>query len=1458
MKDRLVMTILSDHTRAQTPLGYAAVCARVGRSRRRGSVLVLVMTLLSILFVIGVAFLASMNFEAEMIAAQVERGKKTTVVGAVADGLSSKLRDGLLGAPGVPFSHSTDALASAPFAEMPGVHNTFGPIEPYADGAGVYFRTFTDIAGLGQWKSFLDGNGNLRRRQPFDGVFADMNIGRLIETRRLSGAYDAELERKGNPLYWNSFYPELKRRWYRFARVDADGDGITDSLQVDAKLLGYSDALIDALSAQVNKPDNPEGDVFVGMRVIAHGGMVNLNASHPNLIKTVVNISDGCFGDPGRTEACGFFHHRPTHDGGATYSPQTEEPLLRRRALLPPRYAPPSILQGDPFLDPDVWLNHGADMAFQLMPPTPDGTSVETLYPGDALAHQFEPFPANACNNANPDPKYCYREPTDLWTMRMEPLTSFSNDPTGRQYDRKHLVTTISHDDLLSRGGRVSVPGASTAGEDILSKMREANRAMHVDMLQWNGELPLAFEYANYPHNIRNEALTGKSCEWATDVGCRFDRRKGRLQLSLAWLDQAINDRKLGLGADLPEVRDRPLRVDRAQRLVHDVFAMMLRNALDPIEWDAKAPDAERATCNLESNLENLPNIDSCASGEYCKLDLDPVFPRTGKCTSGVPYFDDVECDLNNPCDVPGEVCVSTDIMSTVGICRDVWTWQRHSQAALSRTAASLTANLFDFADGDGIPTRIALRSFDFTRGVCDRNSPGVQGWPCRKDSECGYLPDSCIKPPRVVGRDIDRDRDPLNRAKADIPIYVYGLERQPYITEVATNIVAGGVNGWAVELFNPYDREIDTKDKTSDESEGYFLYQVSPSATKVDEALRIALDVKIPAITDAGPAPFVTLISGAGFVGTRLSGTGLAFANGWTLFLVRRHRYEPNEEPTYIVVDQFTLDATGPVGNRNAPCPAPPCAFSAQRVVTAPSLPPLTWSGTPWTGTVGNVAFVGVGHSLGNWNVGVVDAKLHPVEVKFADTNSFASAYPTTGSMLLTMRHANRSLADYAPPVMNSPLPGILGGGGTVPRVVDLAFTGKAGLDGELKYKVPFKNLANFPQASPVTILERNSIDNGHLPVFDRGNDAPPTLDVGQRTAHHVPAHLTHPYVSNPDPTLVQEARPGDLTALPWGQMVFDYFTALPLSAPGPYPRDDPEGLRTALPGSRPKVDLGGLRVHGRINLNAAPWTVLSGLPFVPMDHLPTQFQASIRLALGFVSNVAVDPLNPLPSELSVQNDQAGTIGQELAQSIVAYRGAREISFFNGTTTVTTGDYGGDVPSTILPPPPTFGRGWSLKRDVTAIPDPIPDAKVRRGTGFMSVGELANVRHPAASANVYRVDSGVVGSQDDKIGAPAGNKNKENYVDAVAVLVALGDWVTVRSQVFTVYGVIRGEQADPNDIPDSPPPENPQRARIDDVDSRAIRFQETIDRLPTFRGRPQPVRIGSRFTTHYQDVSSD
>ena len=111
-----------------------------------------------------------------------------------------------------------------------------------------------------------------------------------------------------------------------------------------------------------------------------------------------------------------------------------------------------------------------------------------------------------------------------------------------------------------------------------------------------------------------------------------------------------------------------------------------------------------------------------------------------------------------------------------------------------------------------------------------------------------------------------------------------------------------------------------------------------------------------------------------------------------------------------------------------------------------------------------------------------------------------------------------------------------------------------------------------------------------------------------------------------------------------------------------------------------------------------------------------------------------------------------------------------------------------------------------------------------------------------------HRIDGGVI--DEDQ-----GNNNTENFVNAVAALYALGDWVTVRSQVFTVYGVLRGEE----DLAITDPDLTTQaKKRARDVDSRAIRFQETIDRLPTVLGEPVPSRIGARTISPYTDVRGD
>ncbi|RME36244.1 MAG: hypothetical protein D6788_11990, partial [Planctomycetota bacterium] len=202
-----------------------------------------------------------------------------------------------------------------------------------------------------------------------------------------------------------------------------------------------------------------------------------------------------------------------------------------------------------------------------------------------------------------------------------------------------------------------------------------------------------------------------------------------------------------------------------------------------------------------------------------------------------------------------------------------------------------------------------------------------------------------------------------------------------------------------------------------------------------------------------------------------------------------------------------------------------------------------------------------------------------------------------------------------------------------------------------------------------------------------------------------------------------------------------------------------------------------------------------------------------------------------PNPNEIFVPDTEAEILGPERAQAIVAYREQRRITALGDT-----GDYGNNN-----------GRAWRN------------GAMFRRGTGFLTVGELANVRHPEVLPvpgptgnnphSYFRMDFGQVGLTD------AQGKPIEDYVQAVATLVALADWVTVRSDVFTVYGVLRGAE-DPS-IED-PDPVKQDFLRQRDIDTRAIRFQETIDRLPAFLGEPGVMRLGERVVVPYLDVQND
>ncbi len=1180
--------------------------------RRRGSILVLVMTVLGLLFVTGVVFMTTMSFEASMLDAERQRNLSRPGIGRVEVEVRDLLAGSLTPRAGESDLVTGDLLGGPPlaFAELPGVHNNFSPTEPYFEPSyygpnqGTYaLRWGTDPAAL----SAVDAN----RRRSFAGTDMTMTA-RFYDPVERPNRYIPPLDttwRAGEPLQPPSFGNVPP-----FTPVDADGDGIVDAIQTDfAALPGVKASQVRKLAELLNPASNPDGKVNLGLRVVPHGGMATLGESHPSIIAAVLGPQSV------DTKTYKLRWQIP-------YSPVVEEPPLRRRNFLAPYELPPTAIQGNPYgLDPDTG---GGDFAAYLFAPN------ERLFTGE---HRYWPF----------KPRETGRDPNfSLWSLRMEPNLWTWDYGRGDEYDRRHLVTSVSYDDLLRRPvylpAKVDVGAGyfkiEYNGSEALDRMRQANHNFGLTSCSWLNSAPatlLPFEYANYPYLLPNQFHGVNDfkppfdvydpCACAGTAGCSFDPRKGMLRLSLPWIDDFFGT------ASPPGVHD-----PRKIRLIQDVFTLMLYNARE---------DGGDGDWGMWENVT---------------IGFDQV--------TGQP------------------------------IQQVVW---KHNFLQIAKTAASLTANLLDYADADDEPTRVEVREADWT-------VPTTYGQP---------------KSP---------------------PEYVYGLEHQPFITEVVA-IAEDDGNGkvdysrphlFGVELFNPSGR-------------GLFI-AANQYSLKVLGNNPTPVTVPVPS-TGISPGEFVGFFfndsNDDSALGSHLKGRTVdlpsppefVFNESATIQLVRRVGGDD------VVVDEINLSG-GKVGKLGEGL------WSVQRV--ANGIGPSRWNAPIPVENVSAVQSMmptfGLGSGLG--------AAVSPVRVEFANTGTLRSAFPTTGSLLMLMRVANTQSE---------------------------AFT---------------RHLTEKDASG-----NKYAVDNGRMPVFDSAFN------------HHVDPKA--------DPTRISDAatvngttldRPGDVMHLPWGQLVFDYFTTLPLTAPGPYAINPADGLLLIDPHAPPRVTDDGLRVHGRVNLNAAPWKVLEGVPFVAMDRIPLPFRNDFQSAL------ALDPL---------KSAEPQPIGAKLAKAVVAYRELREIdnapASAQGTGNYADGSFNGIATTT------EKGRGWT-----------VDGPTVRRGTGLMTIGELANVRHLGALAD-YRWDSAELGN--------TSGTTAPDFVYAVAALASLSDWVTVRSHVFTAYGVLRGDM-DLTIVEDLDPPKE-MELRIQDVDSRALRFQMTIDRTPVLNGGTSPELIGEMYLGKYLDT---
>ncbi len=1036
--------------------------------------MVMVVAMLSMLFVVGTAFLATVSFEGSAIEGAKRQKTQDRVVDTISREIRQALKDSMLGSDGLPFNQDTaSAIGIDSYGEIPGVHPLIASFEPYdPDGFDMgtenaqFFATSDLKATLGD--SAIDTSFEI------DVPLATVNPDEMSE-----GDSSAAIFRR-----------------------DADGDGVWDSYTYKLSETRYPKSVRGDLAERLRDPDFVAGpgqsddDLYYSIRVVPHGAMVNLNYAHNTLLgavfsEMVVPDNISLSSDP--------------------YAPESEEPVLRNRFMLPPRELPLSSLQSRPIDTLDV-----GDIAEALYARFLDGGVSDTFLTGGMDGSNPRWWLYNTADADSPS-----GEVRDDWLKKFDASNYGAGTPADLEYDFRHVLTTVSYDDQLMR-----MPTDPMAQQDRLQQLIANGHAVE-------------FSIDDYPENRANQAAP-------------LPPLNGRLKVSLPYLQNVVlksagstfftddnsgeyDDDPLGVLSDtgLPqEIRDRFIRT------IQDGFLMMLHSV-----------DNNGAVLGSEKG----------------------------------------------------------------------------------RIAATLTANLIDFADSDDVPTRVELRN----------PLSGIGGGPV-----------------------------------------VYGLERQPFITELYYQHADPPI--CSIELFNPYEESIDLSDfKLIDlraDNTGYGVIDLNLSGSIAGRTF---------SEIDSASAP---------------EGDEWALSENSVVQLIRNVPNVDIAGSTDVVCDVFAV-SHAETSSPNFGSTNDGEENSLQRM-TGPVTSP---DDNVWTCVVPRAReFSGPG-TLGAANTNAFIADLLPVEIQFANTGDLTTAFPTTGMLLLLSQFAN----DTGTPFNSNLLSGF------------------------------------------------NVIDNGRMPVFDQTKlaaipDNPTTLSI------------------------------------PWGQLVFDYFTALPLQ----HSRADEVEVDMT-----PKIDMNGLRVHGRVDINSAPWTVLSGLPYVPMIDIPLAFRPKISQSIYGGS-----PPQP---------DVSGSLGPFIARSIVAYRESRQIV-----------DPSGDAS-------PDFETEQRLRYDATNLP-----------TGFLTVGELANVRvndDPMATGNsgtgdFWSIDSGVIDGSANFTGY-----NGPDYVQAVAVLVALGDWVTTRSDVFTVYGTLRGA------------------GQKEAVDQRAIRFQETVDRLPSvLNPRKLPKFIGRRVVGSYAQVGDE
>ncbi|HSW47069.1 MAG TPA: hypothetical protein VLM89_16010 [Phycisphaerae bacterium] len=381
--------------------------------------------------------------------------------------------------------------------------------------------------------------------------------------------------------------------------------------------------------------------------------------------------------------------------------------------------------------------------------------------------------------------------------------------------------------------------------------------------------------------------------------------------------------------------------------------------------------------------------------------------------------------------------------------------------------------------------------------------------------------------------------------------------------------------------------------------------------------------------------------------------------------------------------------------------------------------------------------------------------------------------AFPTTGSLLLVTRYAHMDKSG--------------------PATETLCVPARA-------TRVP-------PGVNRNGLEQLQQLDNGHLPIFDT---AQWTRDVRDDAGN-------------------VKGAPQSRLDQPWGQLIWNYFTALPLEeltrrydfdametryrdiyGAGTNPQLAGLGNNTRMVGlagseyervysvlfpyyplmdpvSEAAAETGsplGPKVRGRINVNYAPWWVLDGLPVLPDGLLGTN---------SAIPTNSVYPLAGLPViELATdQLDPQAYLGGSPPYDPAAKR-LLEMLFDPGNAAA------GKMIDYLPSVSPTLARYMVSYRENRPV-DGLNAGSTQ--PGIVNLGHMCNVvaaipltlSSPSVTKTLGELRLHVVN--------PGNNAVKPHaylgWLQFVAPLVRLEDWATVKNHVFTVFATV-GDNSDP------------------------------------------------------------